>query len=58
MRYLREAAITVCGLIAQISPVVRWTAWSKPVFYAVLAAGCGAILIIYLLVVLSPDEEP
>jgi hypothetical protein len=58
MRYLREAAITVCGLVALISPVVLWTAWSKPVFYAVLAAGCGAILIIYLLVVLSPDEEP
>jgi peptidoglycan/LPS O-acetylase OafA/YrhL len=57
MRWLREAAITVCGLIALISPVVLWTAWSTTVFYAVLAAGCGAILIIYLLVTWSPDED-
>jgi hypothetical protein len=57
LSWLREAAITVCGLIALISPVVLWTAWSKTVFYAVLAAGCGSILIIYLLIALSPDED-
>jgi len=57
LSWLREALITICGLIALISPVVLWTAWSKPVFYAVLAAGCGSILIIYLLIALSPDEE-
>ena len=56
MRWLREAAITVCGLIALISPVVLWTAWSTPAFYAVLAVGCGSILIIYLLIVLLPDD--
>ena len=49
--------MTVCGLIALISPVVLWTAWSKPAFYVVLAVGCGAILIIYLLVTWSPDED-
>jgi hypothetical protein len=55
--WLREALITICGLIALISPVVLWTAWSTDVFYAVLAAGCGAILAIYLLIAVSPDED-
>ena len=57
LSWLREALITVCGLIALISPVVLWTAWSTTVFYAVLAAGCGAILIIYLLIAWSPGEN-
>ena len=56
MRWLREAVITVCGLIALISPVVLWTAWSTTIFYAVLAVGCGSILTIYLLIVWSPDD--
>ena len=55
--WLRQALITVCGLIALITPVVLWTAWSTIAFYAVLAAGCGAILAIYLLIALSPDED-
>ena len=55
--WLREALITICGLIALISPVVLWTAWSTTAFYAVLAAGCGAILAIYLLIALSADED-
>jgi hypothetical protein len=58
VRLLREALITICGLIALISPVVLWTAWSTTIFYAVLAVGCGAILIIYLLISLGPDREP
>ena len=57
LRWLREALITICGLIALISPVVLWTAWSTTVYYAVLAVGCGAILIIYLLIAWSPDED-
>ena len=56
MSWLREAVITVCGLIALISPVVLWTAWSTTVFYAVLAVGCGSILIIYLLIRLGPGD--
>ena len=55
--WLREALITICGLIALITPVVLWTAWSTTAFYAVLAAGCGAILAIYLLIALSADED-
>ena len=57
LRWLREAAITLCGLIALISPVVLWTAWSTTVFYVVLALGCGSILIVYLLIAGSPDED-
>jgi hypothetical protein len=56
--WLREAVITICGLIALISPVVLWTAWSTTAFYAVLAAGCGAVLLIYLLIEFSSDEDP
>ena len=55
--WFREALITICGLVALISPVVLWTAWSTTVFYAVLAAGCGAVLVIYLLITYSPDED-
>ena len=55
--WFREAVITICGLVALISPVVLWTAWSTTVFYAVLAAGCGAVLVIYLLIAFSPDED-
>jgi hypothetical protein len=58
LSWLREAVITLCGLIALISPVVLWTAWSTTVFSAVLAVGCGAILVVYLLIAFSPDEEP
>ena len=54
---LRDALITTCGLIALISPVVLWTAWSTTIFFAVLAGGCGAILVIYLLIAFSPDED-
>jgi hypothetical protein len=57
LRLVREALITVCGLIALISPVVLWTAWSTTVFYAVIAVGCSSILIIYLLIRLGPDRE-
>jgi hypothetical protein len=55
--WLREVVITICGLIALISPVVLWTAWSKEVFYAVIVVGCGAILVIYLLIMWSPEED-
>ena len=53
---LRKGAITVCGLVALISPLLLWMAWSTTMFWAILAAGCGAILVIYLLVWSSPDE--
>ncbi len=57
LRWLREALITIGGLIALISPVVLWTAWSTTVFLGVLATGCGAILVVYALIVWFPDED-
>jgi hypothetical protein len=56
VRWLRGATITICGLIALVSPVVLWTAWSTTVFYAVLAVGCGAILLIYLLISFADED--
>jgi hypothetical protein len=57
LSWLREAVITLCGLVALISPVVLWTAWSTTVFCAVLAVGCSAILIVYMLIIWTPDED-
>jgi hypothetical protein len=54
---LREALVTICGLVALISPVALWSAWSLTVFFAVLAGGCAAILLAYLLIVSAPDDH-
>jgi hypothetical protein len=54
--WLRNGAITVCGLIALFSPLLLWMAWSITMFWAVLAGGCGALLAIYFLIWSSPDE--
>jgi peptidoglycan/LPS O-acetylase OafA/YrhL len=56
-RWLHEGLITICGLVALISPVVLWTAWSTTMFRAVLVVGLAAILMIYLLVELTPDDN-
>lgn len=54
--WLRNGAITVCGLVALTSPLLLWMAWSTTTFWLVLAAGCGAIVVIYLLVWSSRDQ--
>jgi hypothetical protein len=54
--YLREALITISGLVALISPVGLWTAWSPAVFLSVLASGCAAILVACLLILAAPDD--
>ncbi len=53
---LHEALVAICGLVALISPVVLWSAWSPAVFMAVLASGCAAILVAYLLILSAPDD--
>jgi hypothetical protein len=35
---------------------VLWSPWSPPVFMAILAAGCAAILLAYLLILSAPDD--
>lgn len=54
--WLRDTGIIVCGLIALVTPVLLWIAWSKPVFWAVLMLGCSAILMLTILVWRSRDE--
>jgi hypothetical protein len=53
---LYEALVAICGLVALISPVVLWSAWSPTVFMAVLASGCAAILLAYVLILSAPDD--
>lgn len=54
---LRNIAITVCGLIALFAPLFLWMAWNKPVFWVVLAVGCGAVVVVFLLVRLAPEDK-
>jgi hypothetical protein len=54
---LRNTAITICGLIALFAPLFLWLAWDKAVFWAVLAVGCGAVVAVFLLVRLSPEDK-
>lgn len=54
---LRNFAITVCGLIALFSPLFLWMAWDRAVFWVVLAVGCGAVVAVFLLVRMSPEER-
>ena len=57
MNVIREIAITICGLTALISPLLLWTAWSRPMFWLVIAFGCGSILAIFLLIRTWPHER-
>lgn len=54
---LRNVAITVCGLIALFAPLLLWMAWNRAVFWIVLAVGCGAVVAVFLLVRMAPEEE-
>jgi hypothetical protein len=54
---VRGVLITVCGLIALVTPLLLWLAWSKEMFWLVIALGCAALLIICALVWSSPDER-
>jgi hypothetical protein len=53
---LRDAAIIVLGLIALLTPLLLWLAWSRTMFWLILAVGCGAVIAIFLLVRFSRDE--
>jgi hypothetical protein len=55
---VRGILITVCGLIALFTPLLLWVAWSKGMFWLIIAGGCAALLIIYALIWSSPDEHP
>lgn len=42
---LIEAGLTMAGIVAAITPLALWAAWSETVFYTVLSVGCGAFLV-------------
>jgi len=47
--HLREVGLTVLGLIATITPLALWLAWSEPVFIFVLGSGIAAVTAIWVL---------
>lgn len=53
---LRSILITACGLVALFTPLFLWVAWSQWAFWLIIATGCAALLIIYVLIWSSPDE--
>ena len=57
MTLVRGALITVCGLAALFTPLLLWFAWSKGTFWLVMAGGCAALLVIYVIIWTSPDEH-
>ena len=54
---MRGILITACGLVALFTPLVLWVAWSQWAFWLIIAAGCAALLILYVLIWTSPDER-
>ena len=54
---LRSALITVSGLVALLTPLFLWIAWSQWLFWLVIATGCAAMLIICFVIWLLPDGD-
>jgi hypothetical protein len=46
----RDIVVTICGLMALLLPLLLWIAWSKWLFWLVIAGGCTALLVIYVLI--------
>lgn len=56
-RALRQRCISICGVIALISPLMLWMSWSPTVFWTVLTVWITALAIIFALIWSSPDER-
>jgi hypothetical protein len=54
---LRSVLSTACGLVAVFTPLLLWLAWSKIAFWSIIATGCAALLIVYVLIAAAPDER-
>jgi hypothetical protein len=54
---LRSILVTACGLGALFTPLFLWIAWSPWAFWLIMAGGCAALLIIYVLIWTSPDDD-
>ena len=57
MAALHSILITACGLAVLFTPLFLWVAWSQWAFWLIIAAGCAALLIIYVLIWTSPDGD-
>jgi len=55
--HLREVALTVLGLIATITPLALWVAWSEPVFVFVLGSGIASVTVIWVLAGFEKDDH-
>lgn len=42
---LIETGLTIAGVIAALTPLILWTAWSIPVYYTVLSVGGASFLV-------------
>lgn len=54
---VRQSAISAFGLVALISPLFLWATWSPLSFRIVLYGGVAAVVLIYLLIWSSPDDD-
>jgi hypothetical protein len=52
---LRDVLMTIGGLVALLTPLLLWIAWSQWLFWLVIATGCAAMVIIYFVIWISPD---
>ena len=49
--------MSVCGMVAMVTPLLLWVSWTKAMFWGVLGAGGGAIAVFMLLVWLAPGKH-
>jgi hypothetical protein len=54
---VRDILVTLCGLMVLLVPLLLWVAWSKWLFWLIMAGGCTALLVIYVLIWTAPDER-
>ncbi|MGH6903956.1 MAG: hypothetical protein ACREIR_14575 [Geminicoccaceae bacterium] len=54
---IRNIAVTVLGLVALMTPLLLWVAWSRPLFWLIILVGCAAILALLLLIRWWPHER-
>lgn len=53
---IRQGCVSLCGIIALVSPLLLWISWSKVVFYIVVSTAVISVLIVYIIVRFGPDD--
>ena len=54
---IRQGCVSLCGIIALVSPLLLWVTWSKLVFYIVVSTAVISVLIVYIIVTFGPDDH-